>query len=394
METHHHVHFRSAQDLSPLEDESVALIVTSPPYPMIEMWDRSFSDQDTAVETALSAEDGDGAFAAMHRLLDRTWRECFRVLQPGGFACINIGDAVRTIGGTFRLYTNHSRITTACEQFGFQSLPAVIWRKQTNAPNKFMGSGMLPAGAYVTLEHEYILVFRKGGKRTFSPADRERRRRSAFFWEERNVWFSDLWDFKGVRQHLYNGDAGMRSRSGAYPLELPFRLINMYSLQGDTVVDPFLGTGTTTLAAIAAGRDSLGFEIDHAFSDAIEGAITGNIDFLTDRQLQRLQDHQEFVREYRVNRDHHFKHRNEHLDTPVMTGQERDLQIPVLRAIRRTESGRFCAEYRDPREVTVDDGGGYFHGDTGRRGDADRSPGSEQTTADALSGQLDLPLED
>ena len=131
-----------------------------------------------------------------------------------------------------------------------------------------MGSGMLPAGAYVTLEHEYVLIFRKDTKREFSSdAEKSARMRSAFFWEERNKWFSDVWDFKGTVQGLNHCD--LRSRSAAYPLELAYRLINMYSLYEDTVLDPFLGTGTTTLASIACGRNSIGFEIDRAFSSFI-----------------------------------------------------------------------------------------------------------------------------
>src|SRR5690606_1592163 len=138
-------------------------------------------------------------------------------------------------------------------RLGFANMPNILWRKQTNAPNKFMGSGMLPAGAYVTLEHEWILVFRKAGKRTFrSEAEKKLRRESAFFWEERNTWFSDLWDLKGVKQKITN--SGSRDRSAAYPFELPYRLINMYSVKGDIVLDPFLGTGTTALAAMATER--------------------------------------------------------------------------------------------------------------------------------------------
>ena len=109
-----------------------------------------------------------------------------------------------------------------------------------------MGSGMLPAGAYVTLEHEHILVLRKGNKRNFkTPEEKLRRQKSAFFWEERNLWFSDLWeDLKGTKQN--NIDKNIRERSGAYPFELAYRLINMLSLREDKVLDPFLGTGTTT----------------------------------------------------------------------------------------------------------------------------------------------------
>ncbi len=157
------------------------LTVTSPPYPMVVMWDGIFASQNAEVGDALAKEDGMKAFELMHRELDRVWQELWRVTAEGGFVCINIGDAVRTIGGHFSLYPNHGRILSHFLSLGFSALPLVLWRKQTNAPNKFMGSGMLPAGAYVTLEHEYILILRKGGKRAFGPADAQRRQQSAFF---------------------------------------------------------------------------------------------------------------------------------------------------------------------------------------------------------------------
>ena len=124
---------------------------------------------------------------------------------------------------------------------------------------------MLPAGAYVTLEHEYILILRKGTKREFNKAEeRQNRRESAIFWEERNAWFSDVWmDVKGTGQELFK--KATRSRSAAFPFEVAYRLINMFSVRGDTVLDPFLGTGTTTAAAMACGRHSLGFELDANF---------------------------------------------------------------------------------------------------------------------------------
>jgi len=132
---------------------------------MIEMWDEIFSKQKPSIGKALRRKDGNQAFELMNRELDRVWKEVYRVLKDGGFACINIGNATRKIGEEFRLYSNHSRILEYCLKLGFSSLPEILWRKQTNAPNKFMGSGMLPAGAYVTLEHEHILVLRKGNKR-------------------------------------------------------------------------------------------------------------------------------------------------------------------------------------------------------------------------------------
>ncbi|MDR3201195.1 MAG: site-specific DNA-methyltransferase, partial [Spirochaetales bacterium] len=253
-------HFSGGSSMKEVSAESAALVVTSPPYPMIAMWDEMFSSQSAAAAAALAADDGNKAFDAMHAVRDLVWQECARILMPGGFACVNIGDAVRSMGGGFRLYPNHARIIETFRNLGFDALPEIIWRKQTNAPNKFMGSGMLAAGAYVTLEHEFILIFRKGAKREFSARDKDLRRAGACFWEERNQWYSDLWDFKGIRQAAA-GKQG-RSRTAAFPFELARRLILMYSLPGDLVVDPFLGTGTTGLACLATGRDCAGCEID------------------------------------------------------------------------------------------------------------------------------------
>ncbi len=336
MRTNHTVHYADAQDLGLLGPDQIDLVVTSPPYPMIEMWDGVFKALDSEIDadgppsTAdAGARGGSGpeaTFERMHRILDGVWRECFRVLKPGAFLCINIGDATRTVGEQFRLYTNHARIISACEGMGFQSLPPILWRKPTNAPNKFMGSGMLPAGAYVTLEHEYVLILRKGGRRVFSEEDRGRRQRSAFFWEERNVWFSDLWDLRGTPQALTNRDT--RERSGAFPFELAFRLICMYSLYGDCVLDPFLGTGTTTAAAIAAGRNSVGIEIDHRFDATIRGTVESGAEAGAERQRRRVRDHLNFVR-LRAESEKPLGHRNGPHGFPVMTRQEQQLEIRV-----------------------------------------------------------------
>ena len=167
MKTTHEIHYRNASNLGNIPSESVDLVVTSPPYPMIAMWDQVFGSQDAAIQKALRAGDGLRAYRLMHAILDSVWNEVFRVLKPGRFACINIGDATRKLGDDFCLYPNHARILNALLDIGFSALPDILWRKQTNAPNKFMGSGMLPAGAYVTLEHEYILIVRKGSKREF-----------------------------------------------------------------------------------------------------------------------------------------------------------------------------------------------------------------------------------
>jgi DNA modification methylase len=342
-ETRHRILWGDATDLSSLADASIDLVVTSPPYPMIEMWDRVFRDQSTEVAQALGRGRGLAAFEAMHQVLDRVWREIWRVMRPGAIACINIGDAVRTMGGLFTLYPNHARILSALLAIGFNPLPAVIWRKQTNAPNKFMGSGMLPAGAYVTLEHEFVLVARKGDKRDLSSASgKQRRQESAYFWEERNQWFSDIWfDLKGSRQKLSKSE---RHRSGAFPVELAYRLICMYALRGDTVLDPFLGTGSTMIAAMAAERHSIGVEIDGSLGPAIQAGIDEMIPWAEERIDQRLEAHRAFVAE-REQTHGPLRHRNVHYGFPVVTAQERQLRFYRPVAVRNLDKDVFGVDY-------------------------------------------------
>jgi len=199
MQTIHKVIFNNANNMKDIPSESVDLVITSPPYPMIEMWDKQFSSLNHEIKDALDKENGTEAFNLMHEELNKTWKEVYRVLKIGGFVCINIGDATRKIGNSFQLFSNHSRIIHNFQQLDFSVMPSIIWRKQTNKPNKFMGSGMLPSGAYVTLEHEHILIFRKGNNRKFDNAQKSLRQNSSYFWEERNIWFSDIWmDLKEI----------------------------------------------------------------------------------------------------------------------------------------------------------------------------------------------------
>ena len=326
----HRVVFGDARDVSLYAPESVDLVLTSPPYPMIGMWDGAFAELNPRIAEFLDL-DPLQAFETMHVELDRVWEHCAGALKPGGFMAINIGDATRTLQDQFRLFPNHARIIQSCMRLGLSPLPLILWRKQTNAPNKFMGSGMLPAGAYVTLEHEYILIFRKGGKREFkSAADKLRRQASALFWEERNRWFSDVWlDLKGARQDL---DSGARDRSAAFPFELAYRLIHMFSVRGDRVLDPFLGTGTTTLAAVASGRDSIGIERETDFQATIRERMLGSEQSLNDYIARRLGRHLEFVRE-RLEAGRPIKHENEYYGFPVITAQEKKLQLYKLESI-------------------------------------------------------------
>ncbi len=354
----HKIFYQDSKCMDEIHDESIDLMITSPPYPMIEMWDDIFIKQNKEIAEAFDNEEQSKAFELMHAILDEVWSECFRVLRKGGIACINIGDATRTINDNFQLFNNHSRITNACLKLGFQNLPNIIWRKQTNAPNKFMGSGMLPPGAYVTLEHEHILVFRKEGKREFAKdEEKNKRRESSFFWEERNVWFSDIWEIKGTNQRLNNKK--IRARSAAYPFEIPYRLINMFSVQGDVILDPFVGTGSSTLAAIASDRNSVGFEIDSNFAQTIVETVLNKENELNNYVKKRIMNHLNFVEErLKAKGNDYFKYRNRNFEFPVMTKQETEIKIQYVKKVLN-EGNEFIAKYHPDAAITPPDLSNY-----------------------------------
>jgi DNA modification methylase len=340
MMTETEIFFTDSRDMSDVPSGTVDLTVTSPPYPMIEMWDDTFSSLNDDVRSALDAEEGHEAFELMHTELNKTWEEVARVTKPGGTICINIGDATRTVGDRFELYPNHTKIVEFFRQKGFRVLPAVHWRKPTNKASKFMGSGMLPPNAYVTLENEYILVFTKGENRSFRSKS-EKRYQSAYFWEERNKWFSDVWtDIRGTLQTLNNGDR--RERSAAFPFEIPYRLINMYSVQGDTVLDPFWGTGTTSLAAMAAARNSIGYEIEEAFRQEFEKQLQKLPQMTEEINRERITNHLEFV-EKRQDEGNELKYTSEHYDFPVSTKQEKKLQLKGIDDVKEKEENTYKA---------------------------------------------------
>jgi DNA modification methylase len=209
----------------------------------------------------------------MHENLAQVWKETYRVLVDGGLACVNIGDATRTINGIFRLFPNHAKVVEQCEKIGFVSLPYILWKKPTTKPKykgkgAFLGSGMLPPNAYVTIDCEFILIFRKGGLRRFPTKDAARYG-SRYTKEERDKWFTQIWDVTGTRQSI----SEVERRTAAFPEEIPRRLIRMFSVVGDTVLDPFLGTGTTLRVAIELGRNMIGYEVDRDLKSVIEKGI-------------------------------------------------------------------------------------------------------------------------
>jgi len=348
METIHKIYFKNSSEMREVESNSIDLMITSPPYPMIEMWDSLFSSLNDKIKKALEEEKGRIAFNLMHEELDKVWNEVVRVVKLGGIVCINIGDSTRKIGKNFQLYPNHVKVSNFFQNKDLIELPCILWRKPTNSPNKFLGSGMLPPNAYVTLEHEYILIFRKGNNKRNITSKSENRYNSAFFWEERNKWFSDIWeDIRGTPQILKTNNKNqkkLRERSAAYPLELPFRLLNMYSLYEDTILDPFWGTGTTSLAAMISARNSIGYEIDSEFMNIFKKNIENikqlNVKLLNDR----LNQHVNFIKKYQE-QNKEIKYNSVHYKFPVITKQERDILLYKIKIFNDVDN-KFILNYQ------------------------------------------------
>jgi len=299
LKTTHRIIIGDSRRMEELEDESVHLMITSPPYPMIEMWDDTFRLLDERIDKAWERMEAEGdekkregyvreIYELMHENLAEVWRETYRVLVDGGIACINIGDATRSLNGVFRLFPNHSKVIEHCERIGFVALPYILWKKPTTKPKykgkgAFLGSGFLPPNAYVTLDCEFILIFRKGGPRRFEPHD-ELRYASRYTKEERDGWFTQIWDVAGARQT----HPEVERRVAAFPEEIPYRLMRMFSVIGDTVLDPFLGTGTTTEVAIRLNRNSIGYEIDESLLPVIKEKLGKLNATLTSRTLREV----------------------------------------------------------------------------------------------------------
>jgi len=266
--TTHQIIFGNSQQMPEIADASIHLMLTSPPYPMVRMWDQTFAQTDHRLASLMKLDNGcpeeivTQIYDLMHDNLAQGWKELHRVLIEGGIACINIGDATRSVNGKFRLFPNHARVIEHMEKIGFTTLPYLLWKKPTTKPKykgkgAFLGSGFLPPNAYVTLDCEFILLFRKGKLRHFPPKD-PNRYKSALTKKQRDDWFTQIWTVTGARQTVTD----LERRTAAYPDEIADRLIKMFSIKGDTVLDPFVGSGTTIKVAMQNDRNSISYEAD------------------------------------------------------------------------------------------------------------------------------------
>lgn len=252
MKTHHSVINGDSRVMNDLKNESVHLVVTSPPY-----WQLKDYGTDNQIGFHESYEN-------YINNLNLVWAECNRVLHKGCRLCINIGDqfARAVYYGRYKVIPIRTEIIKFCETIGFDYMGAVIWKKvatmNTSGGGAVMGSFPYPRNGILKIDYEFILIFKKQGK---SPKpSKEQKELSVMTIEEWNEYFSGHWHFSGAKQdqHL-----------AMFPKELPKRLIKMFSFAGETVLDPFLGSGTTALAAKNLNRNSIGYEINPEFIPVI-----------------------------------------------------------------------------------------------------------------------------
>lgn len=252
-----------SRQMNLIPDKSVHLIITSPPYWQLK---------DYGTENQIGFHD---SYESYINNLNLVWKECYRVLHDGCRLCINIGDqfARSVYYGRYKVIPIRTEIIKFCEVLGMDYMGAVIWQKQTTmnttGGGAVMGSFPYPRNGILKLDYEFILIFKKLGNAP-KPSP-EAKKLSVLSKEEWNAYFASHWSFAGARQD---------GHIAVFPEELPKRLIKMFSFVGETVLDPFMGSGTTALAAKNLGRNSIGYEINPAFTDYYKQKLrTSLIDF-------------------------------------------------------------------------------------------------------------------
>lgn len=272
--TEHKIVFGDSRSLSQLDDKSIQLIITSPPYWQLK---------DYGTEDQIGFND---SYEEYINNLNLVWKECNRVLSDGCRLCINIGDqfARSVYYGRYKVIPIRTEIIRFCESLGMDYMGAIIWQKtttmNTSGGGAIMGSFPYPRNGILKLDYEFILIFKKLG--SAPKPTKEQKEQSAMSKEEWGQYFSSHWNFAGTKQvgHL-----------AMFPEELPRRLIKMFSFVGETVLDPFAGSGTTTLAAMHLGRNSVGYEINRAFAPLIREKLgMDQLQLGNDAQIDFVED--------------------------------------------------------------------------------------------------------
>ncbi len=242
-----------SRKMTEIKNNSIDLVVTSPPYWHIK-------------DYGVPGQIGYGQ--SLHEYLKdlyRVWKECYRVLKPGRRLCINIGDqfARSIIYGRYKVIPLHAEFIAQCEDIGFDYMGSIIWQKKTTMNTtggaNVMGSYPYPPNGMIEIDYEFILIFKKPGKS--EKISKEIKEKSKLTKEEWKEYFYGHWYFGGAKQIEHEA---------MFPEELPKRLIKMYTFIGDTILDPFLGSGTTVKEALNLRRNAIGYEINEKFLEIIK----------------------------------------------------------------------------------------------------------------------------
>lgn len=271
--TNHKIYFGDSRALNKIEDKSVQLIITSPPY-----WQLKDYGSNNQIGFNNSYEE-------YINNLNLVWMECERILSEGCRLCINIGDqfARSVYYGRYKVVPIRTEIIRFCETLKMDYMGAIIWQKATtmnaSGGGAIMGSFPYPRNGILKIDYEFILIFKKLGNPPKPTL--EQKENSIMTKEEWNQYFSSHWNFSGVKQSEH---------IAMFPEELPKRLIKMFSFFGETIFDPFLGSGTTTLAAKNLGRNSIGYEINKEFESIIKEKLNINQLSLDEDMIEFLED--------------------------------------------------------------------------------------------------------
>src|SRR3990167_2181140 len=259
LKTIHKIIHGDSRQMNLLTDKSVHLVITSPPYWQLK---------DYGTENQIGFHE---SYESYINNLNLVWEESYRVLHHGCRLCVNIGDqfARSVYYGRYKVIPIRTEIIKFCETIGFDYMGAIIWQKVTTSNTTggatIMGSFPYPRNGILKLDYEFILIFKKTGETPV--VDKKNKELSKLTKEEWNSYFQGHWNFAGAKQE---------NHLAMFPEELPKRLIKMFSFVGDTVLDPFLGSGTTSLAAKNLGRNSVGYEINPDFIPIIKEKIGAN----------------------------------------------------------------------------------------------------------------------
>lgn len=260
--THHELYRGDARELSMVGDERVELVVTSPPYFDIKDYENASGEDDQLGDVT--------GYEAFNAEIDEVWKRCYEALVPGGRMCVVVGDVLRSRSeyGRHRVLPLHATIQEHCIDIGFDNLAPIIWYKIGNASleaggnARFLGKPYEP-GAVIKNDIEYVLLFRKpGGYRSPSV---EERILSLIEADRHQTMFRQLWDdLPGEPQ---------TDHPAPFPAELAERLVRMFSFVGDTVLDPFAGSGSTAVGASRCGRSSISVEVEAEYFDVAKARI-------------------------------------------------------------------------------------------------------------------------